>query len=54
MLNKARELHQDDSRWPEAASEYRRVIKQRPQHADALHHLGALLVQMHGKEKVSR
>jgi hypothetical protein len=39
--------------WGAAECIYRSIIKSNPKHADALHMLGALLVQMHGEKEVS-
>lgn len=48
----ATELHQQQ-KWVEAERCYRQVLQVSPNNADALHQLGALLVQHHGAKQVS-
>ena len=46
----ATKLHANISTRSQAEGVYRAVLKLNPKHADALHMLGALLTQVHGKE----
>ncbi|KAG2445085.1 hypothetical protein HYH02_008952 [Chlamydomonas schloesseri] len=51
IFEEASKLHSSGTDLPRAEELYRAVLAANPRHADALHQLGALLTQRHGKKK---